>query len=100
MNCAQDLRMLGNLHEENGEYQVARQLYSQALLAQKRRLGKESSELVPFIYDLAMINAVLEEDKEARDLFAWLLQIIPPQHALVSEVRMVLNELALSLDAA
>ena len=93
MKFAEDLRVIAGAHEEDGEYEVAQQLYRRALKAQSRLIGKDDPELAPYIYDLAMISAALDRDAEARDLFAWLVAIVPQDAELLKEVELVLSEL-------
>jgi len=100
MKFAQEMTALANAHEEQGEYGVAEQLYRRALKHQIKSVGKDSPELAPYIYDLAMICAALDHDDEARELFAWLLAVAPREAELTAEIKLVLSELSDTVNAA
>lgn len=100
MKLAEELRVLANAHEENGEYDLARQLYRRALNARVRTAGNASPLLVPYIYDLAFICAAMDDEREARNLFAWLLRLAPHDAGLLSEVECALGEIQAAPSAA
>jgi len=100
MMNAEELRTLANTHEENGDYESALRLYRRALLIQEKSVGHDSPEMAPFIYDLAMINAAVDNDHEAENLFAWLLKVEPSDPSLADEVAMVRKEMQRVLPAA
>ena len=93
MMNAEELRTLANTHEENGDYESALRLYRRALLIQEKSVGHEANEMAPFIYDLAMINAALDNDNEAENLFAWLLKVEPNDPSLATEVALCRKEM-------
>ena len=100
MSHATELRTLANAHEDKGDYATALDLHRRAFLMQERAVGKNSPDIAPFIYDLAMIHAALDHDGEARKLLAWLLRLLPAQDPLVKEVDLVLSELQQAETAA
>lgn len=100
MNRAEELRTLALMQEENGDYRAALELYRRAFHIHERAVAKDSPEIAPFIYDLAMINAALDHDGEAGKLLNWLLRILPSEHHLRKECELVLTELQQAQSAA
>ncbi|GEM_PF-1859354 len=100
MNRAEELRTLANVQEEIGDYNAALDLHRRAFLLQEKAVGKSSPELAPFIYELAMVHGALDHDGEAARLLNWLVTIVPEDHPLRNEARLVLAELKQAQSAA
>ena len=100
MNRAEELRTLANVQEEIGDYNAALELHRRAFLLQEKAVGKSSPELAPFNYELAMVHGALDHDGEAARLLNWLVTMVPADHPLRDEAKLVLAELKQAQSAA
>jgi len=100
MNRAEELRAFSEMYVEKGDYERAIEYSRRALMIQERAVGGDNLALAPFIHELALIHAALDQDGQARNLLARLLRVIPTQHPLVKEVDLIVNELDRARTAA
>ena len=76
MITATELLSKGEYLEERGDYVRARRMYEKALSIQERMLDSDSLELVPYLYNLGLIECALENRKEAQLLLNRLHEIL------------------------
>lgn len=92
-----DYLSLGEQFEENGKYYKAERLYKKALDLKTKTVDTMSPELVPYLYNLGMVQAALEKTTDAyRNLgkvIAILLKEHGEDHDEIKEIRGVLNSL-------
>lgn len=92
-----DYLSLGEQFEENGKYFKAERLYKKALDLKLKTVDPMSSELIPYLYNLGMIQAALDKTGEAYRTLgrvtAILLKEFGEDHEDVKEIRDVLNSL-------
>jgi len=80
MITATELLSKGEYLEERGDYVRARRMYEKALSIQERILDGDGLELVPYLYNLGLIECALENKKEAQVILRRLLNILIEEH--------------------
>lgn len=80
MITATELLAKGELLEERGDYTSARRMYEKALSIQERTLGADDSELIPYLYNLSLIQCALENEIDAQRLLTRLLTLLIRKH--------------------
>jgi tetratricopeptide (TPR) repeat protein len=80
MITATELLSKGEYLEERGDYVRARRMYEKALSIQERNLGGDGLELVPYLYNLGLIEVALENKREAQIVLRRLLNILIEEH--------------------
>lgn len=97
MTCATNYLTLGENFEEKGKYFKAERLYRRALKAFEPDVDELSEELVPYLYNLGMVQAALEKDVDATRNLGRVIEILVhhhgEDHAEVVELKTVLAEL-------
>lgn len=92
-----DYLSLGESFEEKGKYFKAERLYKKALSLKIKQVEPTSAELVPYLYNLAMVQAALDKNDEALRTFDQLLPIMisefGEEHVDIKEIRNVMNDL-------
>ncbi|MBX9671220.1 MAG: tetratricopeptide repeat protein [Candidatus Obscuribacterales bacterium] len=92
-----DYLSLGEAFEENGKYFKAERLYKKALDMKSKTVDSMSPELVPFLYNLGMVQAALDKTADAYRTLgrvtAILMKEFGDDHEDVKEIRNVLNSL-------
>jgi len=97
MITATELLAKGELLEERGDYTRARRMYEKAFSIQERSVGAEDAELIPYLYNLGLIQCALENEIDAQRLLTRLLTILVREygesHEDCEEIRGLLNDL-------
>ena len=97
MITANELLAKGEVLEEKGDYTRARRMYEKALSIQERAFGPDHPELIPFLYNLGLIQCALENEIDAQRLLTRLLNLVIREfgesHEDTQEVRGFLKEL-------
>ncbi|MBZ0187810.1 MAG: hypothetical protein K8F91_16305, partial [Candidatus Obscuribacterales bacterium] len=97
MTCAAKFLDLGESFEEKGKYFKAERLYKRALKNVEPGVDELSFELVPYLYNLGMVQAALEKNIEATQNLGRLISILihhcGEDDVEVREIQMVLSEL-------
>jgi tetratricopeptide (TPR) repeat protein len=92
-----DYLSLGEQFEENGKYYKAERLYKKALDLKSKTVDPMSSELVPYLYNLGMVQAALDKTTDAYRNLGKVIAILLKEHgedfADIVEIREVLNSL-------
>jgi tetratricopeptide (TPR) repeat protein len=92
-----DYLSLAESFEEKGKYQKAERLYKKALDLKSKTVDGGSPELVPYLYNLGMVQAALDKTEDAyRNLgrvIAILLKNFGEGHDDIQEIRAVLISL-------
>lgn len=92
-----DYLSLGEQFEENGKYFKAERLYRKALDLKSKTVDSMSIELVPYLYNLGMVQAALDKTTDSYrtlgKVIAILLKEHGEDHADIREIRGVLNSL-------
>lgn len=70
-----DILDRAELLEEKGNYAEAERLYKKALALKTKEVGSNSNELVPYVYNLAMAQYVMDHLDDALLSFNRLLSI-------------------------
>ena len=97
MKIASELLAKGEVHEEKGDYQRAERFYKKALVAQEGVVGTQHQELIPYLYNLGMVQCALECDSQGEWTLTRLLTILVREvgedHEDTREIRSLLAEL-------
>lgn len=97
MTRQNDYLNLGESFEERGKYFKAERLYKKALKLQERGVDELSPELIPFLYNLGMIQAALDKTSEAVRTLGRLIDIMRKtygeENGEVTELSEVIDEL-------
>lgn len=97
MITATELLAKGELLEERGDYTRARRMYEKAFSIQERAVGAEDPELIPYLYNLGLIQCALENEIDAQRILTRLLTILVREHGELhedaEEIRGFLNDL-------
>ena len=97
MTTAKNYLSLGESFEEKGKYFKAERLYKKALKAVEQDEKTSSEELIPYFYNLGMVQAALDKTtlsiKNLGKVLNLLRESRDEEHPDVKEVRMVLEEL-------
>ncbi len=93
-----DYLTLGEAFEERGQYLKAERFYKKALtLKAKQVIDPMSAELVPYLYNLGMVQAALDKTADAcrnlGRLSAILLKEYGPEHEDIKEIRDLISNL-------
>jgi tetratricopeptide (TPR) repeat protein len=92
-----DYLNLGESFEERGKYFKAERLYKKALKLQQRGVDEMSPELIPYLYNLGMIQAALDKSSDALKTLGRLIDILRKtygeEYGEVQEISMVMDEL-------
>lgn len=92
-----DYLNLGESFEERGKYFKAERLYKKALKLQQRGVDEMSPELIPYLYNLGMIQAALDKSSDALKTLGRLIDILRKtygeEHGEVQEISLVMDEL-------
>jgi tetratricopeptide (TPR) repeat protein len=70
-----DILAKAEVLEEKGNYAEAERLYKKALALKSKEVGSDSTELVPYVYNLAMSQYVVDHLDDALLSFSRLLSI-------------------------
>ena len=103
MKTADELQQLADLCEERGDYPKAARLHGKALQAAERSYGKQSSELVSYLYNFGMIALTLGDNESAQKSFERLLETLSTfggSSADLEEVHQLLDSLTTGTLAA
>lgn len=94
-----DYLNLGESFEERGKYFKAERLYKKALKLQQRGVDEMSPELIPYLYNLGMIQAALDKTSDALKTLGRLIDILRKtygeEYGEVKEISLVMDELML-----
>lgn len=94
-----DYLNLGESFEERGKYFKAERLYKKALKLQQRGVDEMSPELIPYLYNLGMIQAALDKSSDALKTLGRLIDILRKtygeEYGEVKEISLVMDELML-----
>jgi len=94
-----DYLNLGESFEERGKYFKAERLYKKALKLQQRGVDEMSPELIPYLYNLGMIQAALDKSSDALKTLGRLIDILRKtygeEYGEVKEISLVIDELML-----
>lgn len=97
MTTAKNYLSLGESFEEKGKYFKAERLYKKALKAVEREGQDCTDELIPYFYNLGMVQAALDKTslsiKNLGKVLSLLLESRDEEHPDVKEVRMVIDQL-------
>lgn len=92
-----DYLNLGESFEERGKYFKAERLYKKALKLQQRGVDEMSPELIPYLYNLGMIQAALDKSSDALKTLGRLIDIMRKtygeEYGEVREISLVMDEL-------
>lgn len=92
-----DYLNLGESFEERGKYFKAERLYKKALKLQQRGVDEMSPELIPYLYNLGMIQAALDKTSDALKTLGRLIDILRKtygeEYGEVKEISLVMDEL-------
>ncbi len=92
-----DYLSLGESFEERGKYQKAERLYLKALKLKSKEVGEQSTELIPYLYNLGMILAALDKQRESTHILGRLVTLLVREHGEnhpeVLEIRDVIYDL-------
>jgi len=80
MITATELLSKGEYLEERGDYVRARRMYEKALSIQERVLDGDGAELIPYLYNLGLIECALENKREAQVILRRLLNVLIEEH--------------------
>lgn len=97
MKTAVELREIADECEERGLYTKAARLHKKALLNAERTYGKDTSEMIPFLYNMGMISLALDNGGEAKGCFNRLLELFASVGASAEDVEEA-QQLLLDLD--
>ncbi|MBU6452223.1 MAG: tetratricopeptide repeat protein [Cyanobacteria bacterium REEB67] len=84
MRNAADILERAEVLEEKGNYAEAERLYKKALALKSKDVASNSSELVPYIYNLAMAQYVVDHLDDALLSFNRLLSILSTDEEHIS----------------
>jgi hypothetical protein len=94
-----DYLNLGESFEERGKYFKAERLYKKALKLQQRGVDEMSPELIPYLYNLGMIQAALDKTSDALNTLGRLIDILRKtygeEYGEVKEISEVMDELVI-----
>ncbi len=83
--------------EEKGNYAEAERLYKKALALKTKEVGSNSVELIPYVYNLAMAQYVVDHLDDALLSFNRLLSIFSQEEEHISsdiqEVRSLISDI-------
>ncbi|MGH9550511.1 MAG: tetratricopeptide repeat protein [Terriglobales bacterium] len=76
MKQVAELRRLGDLYEDRGDYESAELLFRKALSVQEQELGEEHPLLAPDLYNLGLLCYALEKFNDAETFLmrAWAIE--------------------------
>ncbi len=97
MTTAKNYLSLGETFEEKGKYFKAERLYRKALKAMESDGGVDQRSLLPYLYNLGMIQAALDKTSQSiKNLgrtLSILIELEGEDNEDVRELRRVLDEL-------
>jgi len=83
--------------EEKGNYSEAERLYKKALALKSKEVGSDSLDLVPYLYNLAMAQYVVDHLDDALLTFSRLLSIYGREEEQISgeikEIRGLISDI-------
>lgn len=97
MKNVADVVLKAEMLEERGDYRKAERFYKKALLMQEQTLGEDHVDLADYIYNLAMIQCVLDKNDEAELSLTRLLNLLQDESIErdydAQEIVMLLDEI-------
>lgn len=97
MTTAKNYLSLGESFEEKGKYFKAERLYKKALKAVEAELGDDNESLIPYLYNLGMVQAALDKTGQAvKNLgraLTLMLNTLDESDDEIVELRQVLEEI-------
>lgn len=86
MKTAVELKEIADICEERGNYSKAVRLHNKALSSAERTFGKDSSELIPYVYNVAMISLAVDDHARAKAEFSRLLNLFATTGAATEDI--------------
>lgn len=97
MTTAKNYLSLGETFEEKGKYFKAERLYRKALRSMESEAGVDDKTLLPYLYNLGMVQAALDKTSQSiKNLgrtLSILIELEGEDNEDVRELRRVLDEL-------